>query len=338
MEARVTLNDVAARAGVSQAAASKVFNDRADVSATTARKVRQAAEDLGYRAPVRKSAGDRVSIWVTVDTLNNYYAPQVVSGMLLEGHSRGAIIVVSQVNGSNPGPEPASRKWMTNAHRSGAQAFVFVTTSITQQALDTAHQLGTPLVIVDPVNRPPAGVATVGATNFRGGQEAVEHLIDLGHRRIAYVGGNLESTPGGERLAGYLDALRKAGIDADPELILPGRFNSDDGRAAGRLLKGKDRPTAVFAASDAVAFGLYDVCHELGLRIPQDVSVVGFDDALGGELVWPHLTTVRQPLLEMGRQAIRSCVVSVQSGHTSAPPMELATSLIVRSSTAARHG
>lgn len=334
MDGRVTLNDVAARAGVSQATASKVFNDRADVSATTARKVRQAAADLGYRAPVRKGVSDRVSIWVTVDTLNNYYAPQVMSGMLLEGHSRGAITVVSQVYGSTPGPEPTSRKWMANAHRSGAQAFIFVTTSITQQAFDTATQLGTPLVIVDPVNRPPAGVATVGATNFRGGQDAVEHLIKLGHRRIAYVGGNLESTPGGERLAGYLDALRKAGIDSDPDLILPGRFNSDDGRAAGNLFKSKKRPTAVFAASDAVAFGFYDICHELNLRIPTDVSVVGFDDALGGELVWPHLTTVRQPLIEMGREAVRSCVVSVQSGRAAAPPMELATSLIVRASTA----
>ena len=131
---------------------------------------------------------------------------------------------------------------MANAHRSGAQAFIFVTTSITQQALDTATQLGTPLVIVDPVNRPPAGVATVGATNFRGGQDAVEHLIELGHRRIAYVGGNLESTPGGERLAGYLDALRKAGIDADPDLILPGRFNSDDGRAAGTTAQEQEPP------------------------------------------------------------------------------------------------
>lgn len=334
MDARVTLNDVAARAGVSQAAASKVFNDRADVSATTAKKVRQAAQDLGYRAPVRRASSDRVTIWITVDTLNNYYAPQVVSGMLDEGHSRGAITVVSQLYLGKPGPEPATRKWMTAAHRSGAQAFVFVTTSITQQALDTATQLGTPLVIVDPANRPPAGVATVGATNFRGGQDAVEHLTSLGHRRIAYIGGNLESTPGGERLAGYLDALRKAGIDVDPDLILPGRFTSDDGRAAGRLFTRKDRPTAVFAASDAVAFGFYDICHELNLQIPNDVSVVGFDDALGGELVWPHLTTVRQPLIEMGRHAIRTCVVSVQSGQTAATPIELATTLIIRESTA----
>ncbi|MFZ0531490.1 MAG: LacI family DNA-binding transcriptional regulator [Propionicimonas sp.] len=334
MNVRVTLSDVAARAGVSQAAASKVFNDRADVSAATALKVRRAAEELGYRAPVRKPSGDRVNIWIAVDALNSYYAPHVVSGMLTEGHARGAITVVSQVFGSHPGPEPTTRKWMTNAHRSGAQAFVLVTTSVTELARDKATQLGTPLVIVDPVNRPPAGVTTVGATNFRGGQDAVEHLIGLGHRRIAYVGAILESTPGGERLAGYLDALRKAGIDPDPDLILPGRFHSDDGRAAGRLLTGKDRPTAIFAASDAVAFGLYDLCHELGVRIPDDVSVVGFDDALGGELVWPHLTSVRQPLVDMGRHAIRSAVVSVLSGGSVAPPIELATTLMVRASTA----
>ena len=133
---------------------------------------------------------------------------------------------------------------------------------------------------------------------------------------------------------GYLDALRAAGIDPDPRLIVPGRFHSDDGRAAVNLLALPDPPTAVFAASDAVAFGLYDACHEQGVRIPDDLSVVGFDDSLGGELVWPHLTTVRQPLVEMGHHAIVTCVNAVTTGRPAAPPVELATTLIVRDSTA----
>ncbi len=335
MDARVTLSDVAAQAGVSQAAASKVFNDRPDVSAATAMKVRQAAQDLGYRAPVRKSSSDQVNIWVTIgDTLNNYYAPQVVSGMLTEGHETGALTVVSQGMGSTRSPAPATRKWMTNAHRSGAQAFIFVTTNVTEQLLNTALQLGTPMVVVDPFNRPPHGVAAIGATNFRGGRDATDHLIGLGHTRIAYVGANLESTPGGERLAGYLDALRQTGITPDPELIVPGSFDLASGHDAVRLLEGRNRPTAVFAASDAVAFGFYDACHQNGFRIPQDVSVVGFDDALGSELVWPHLTTVRQPLQEMGRHAVRTCVAAVRSSKPPAPPVELATTLIIRDSTA----
>lgn len=334
MAAKVTLVDVAARAGVSQAAASKVFNDRSDVSAATAAKVRLAAEELGYRAPVRKGATDRVSIWITIDTVNNYYAPGVLAGMLLEGHAHGTLTVVSQVQGSTSSPQPGSKKWMTNAHREGAQAFIFVTTSVTEQALETAHRLEVPLVVVDPVNRPPDGVMSVGATNFRGGRDAVDHLIALGHERIAYVGARLDSTPGSERLAGYLDGLRHADLPVDRSLILPGLFNSDDGRAAVALLQRDDPPTALFGASDAVAFGIYDACHEQGIRIPQDVSIVGFDDALGGELVWPHLTTVRQPLTEMGRHAVRTCVTSVRTKSYYSPPVELATTLVVRDSTA----
>ncbi len=333
MTSKVTLLNVAVRAGVSQAAASKVFNDRADVSAATAAKVRQAAQELGYRAPVRKGTTDRVNIWVTIDTVNNYYAPNVLSGMLLEGHEHGALTVVSQVKGSSASPTPGSKKWMTNAHRQGAQAFVFVTTTVTDQALETTHQLEAPLVVVDPVNRPPHGVATVGATNFRGGRDAVDHLIALGHRRIAYIGANPDSTPGGERLAGYLDSLRSADLPVDQSLIMPGRFTSDDGRKATYLLRLDNPPTAIFAASDAVAFGIYDACHEYKIRIPEDVSIVGFDDGLGGELVWPHLTTVRQPLLEMGRHAIRTCITAVQTKTLSALPVELATTLVVRDST-----
>lgn len=151
---------------------------------------------------------------------------------------------------------------------------------------------------------------------------------------IAYVGARLDSTPGGERLAGYLDGLRHADLPVDRSLILPGQFNSDDGRAAVKLLHRDDRPTAIFAACDAVAFGIYDACHEQNIRIPEDVSIVGFDDALGGELVWPHLTTVRQPLTEMGRNAVRACVQAVQGKSYSSPPVELATTLVVRESTA----
>jgi LacI family transcriptional regulator len=333
MTPRVTLSQVALHAGVSQSAASKVFNDRADVGPETVRKVRQSALELGYRARSRKLPSGRVQVWVVVDAINNLYAPQVVSGMLLETMSGDATITICQVDKSSEHP-PWTKKWLVDAHRAGAGAFIFLTTEIDAKTQAAASQLATPLVVVDPVNRVPEGVVTVGATNFRGGRDAADHLISLGHRRIAYVGAKSRSTPGGDRLAGYLDALRQAGLDVDQRLIVPGRFSSDDGHAAAELLKLTDAPTAVFAASDSVAFGFYDACHELGVRIPEDISVVGFDDGLGGELVWPHLTTVRQPLVEMGRHAVRSCVSGVRSGRPAAPPMEFTTTLVVRGSTA----
>ena len=329
----MTLGQVALHAGVSQSAASKVFNDRPDVGSETIRKVRQSALELGYRASPRKPPTGKVQVWVIVNTISNLYTPEVVSGMLLEAAAREVLITICQVNETGQNPAPGTKRWIADAHRSGAQAFVFLAAAIDEKTLAAANQLATPLVVVDPVSRPPDGVVTVGATNFRGGHDAVDHLISLGHRRIAYVGANLQSTPGGDRLAGYLDALRRAGLEVDQRLIVPGFFHSDDGHAAASLLKLPDPPTAVFAACDTVAFGFYDACHELGLRIPEDISVVGFDDALGGDLVWPHLTTVRQPLVEMGRHAVRTCVAAVRSRRPPAPPVELATTLVVRGST-----
>lgn len=333
MNPRVTLSQVALHAGVSQSAASKVFNDRPDVGADTIRKVRQSALELGYRAPQRRPLADKVQVWVVVQGINGLYVPEVLSGMLLEAAVRKSLITICQPEGTSHNPAPATPKWIADAQRSGAQAFVFVTATISEKTLATANQLSTPLVVVDPMNRLPDGVVTVGATNFRGGHDVVEHLVSLGHRRIAYVGANLQSTPGGDRLSGYLDGLRRAGLEVDQRLIVPGCFSSEDGHAAARLLQLPNRPTAIFAASDVVAFGFYDACHELGFRIPEDVSVVGFDDALGGELVWPHLTSVRQPLVEMGRHAIRACVTSVRSGQPAAPPVEFTTTLVVRGST-----
>ncbi len=340
MTPRVTLVQVAARAGVSQSAASKVFNGRADVGAETIRTVKEAASELGYRPPSRRSSTGKVQVFVVVDQINNLYAPEVVSGMLIEAAARDALVTICQTNDSSQNPMPGTKSWIAHAHRSGAQAFLFLTTTVDEGTHGAAMRLGTPLVVVDPVNRIPPGAISVGTTNFRGGHDAVDHLISLGHRRIAFAGANFQSTPGGERLAGYLDALRRARIDVDEQLILPGHFRSDDGHAAARMLALPDPPTALFAASDSVAFGFYDACHELAVRIPEDISVVGFDDGVGSELVWPHLTTVRQPLVDMGRHAMRACVSAIRTGQSATPAVELTTTLVVRSSTseAARRG
>lgn len=334
MTARVTLAQVAAHAGVSQSAASKVFNDRADVGPESIRKVKQSALELGYRRSVRRLPIGKVQLWVVSHGISNLYTPEVLSGMLLEAAGLDALITVFQADLDDQTPVPGTMKWLAEAQRAGAEAVILLATGIDEPTAATADRLSTPLVVVDPVNHPPAGVVTVGATNFRGGRDAVDHLLALGHRRIAFAGANLQSRPGGDRLAGYLDALRGAGIDADQSLILPGTFDSEDGTAAIRLLSVADPPTAVFAAADAVAFGFYDACHERGIRIPDDISVVGFNDGLGGELVWPHLTTVRQPLVEMGRHAVRTAVTAVRTGLHSGLPVELSTTLIVRGSTA----
>ena len=329
-----TLADVAQAAGVSKSAASKAINDRTDVSAATVAKVRAAVDQLGYVVKTRSAATDVVALWVVIDGLGNYYSPQVLEGIVLEAEESGAVAVVAQRQGSPHARRPGSPAWMADAAGKGAQAFILVATDVTAATISAAEQADVPLVVLDPVMRLSSGVATVGATNFRGGVEATEHLVGLGHTRIAFIGANPRSHAGGDRLAGYHDALRRAGIAPDPDLVVPGHFHTEDGLAAEDLLRRRNRPTAIFCGSDSVALGVYEACHSLGLRVPEDVSVVGFDDGLGADVATPHLTTVRQPLEQMGRLAVRTAVAAVVGGGPLAPPLEVATKLIVRDSTA----
>jgi LacI family transcriptional regulator len=156
----------------------------------------------------------------------------------------------------------------------------------------------------------------------------------LGHRDIAFVGAPESSTPGAERLAGYRSALSAADVRADPDLVLPGAFTYEDGLAAVDLLRRDRRPTAVFAASDAVALGVLEAARRVHLRVPDDLSVVGFDDSYAALDASPQLTTVRQPLTEMGRLAMRSTVGAVRGRPQITSHIQLATTLVERGSTA----
>jgi LacI family transcriptional regulator len=188
-------------------------------------------------------------------------------------------------------------------------------------------------MVVDPTSHAPGEVLSVGATNWRGGVQATEHLIGLGHRRIAFVGALLESTPGGERLAGYRFAMESAGLELNPAHVIPGLFTAESGLASRDILREPDRPTAIFAASDSVALGVLQAAHEVGLRVPDDLSVIGFDDSYAAVNATPPLTTVRQPLMDMGRLAMRSTMSFIQGDQGISPHVELATALVERSST-----
>jgi LacI family transcriptional regulator len=178
------------------------------------------------------------------------------------------------------------------------------------------------------------GVPTIGATNWDGGFAATEHLTELGHRRIGIITGPTDVQCSQQRLDGYRAALGRAGIGLDEALVRPGNFHADSGRrAAAELLDLADPPTAIFAESDLQARGVYDEVHERGLRIPGDLSVVGFDDVDACLWMTPRLTTVRQPLAQMAVLAVRNVL---KSSDDSAEPLrlELSTSLVVRESTA----
>jgi LacI family transcriptional regulator len=176
----------------------------------------------------------------------------------------------------------------------------------------------------------------VGATNWAGGLAATDHLLGLGHRRVGAIAGPGDHLCSRARTDGYRSALERAGISFDPALVRNGDFEHEGGfTRGGELLDLSEPPTAIFAGSDQQAFGLYEAARQRGLRVPQDLSVVGFDDLPVTRWVSPPLTTVRQPLSEMGRAAAQMLGDLITGVPLRTTRVELSTELIVRESTAA---
>lgn len=335
---RPTLDAVAAAAGVSKATASKVLNDRDGVSEATRERVRGAMNQLRYvPVPGRRVGGSSPTITVLFDGNDSLYSAQVLTGIVLAGTENGVDVVVT----SAPGPhrhEPLSAEWLRVLAEKGHEGVIVVTTAITPAAVHAAADVGLGLVAVDPVivrDSGEEGLVSVSATNWTGGVQATDHLLGLGHRRIGYAGGPPASYPARQRLHGHVAALRAAGIDADPALVRQLGFSHDDGRVmATELLAVDAPPTAVVAGCDASALGVLAAARQRHLRVPDDLSVVGFDDTFAADMASPPLTTVRQPLREMGRLAMRTVLALARGEGPETHHFELATTLVVRESTA----
>jgi LacI family transcriptional regulator len=233
----------------------------------------------------------------------------------------------------DPDPDDCSA-WVRHALERGTDGLVSVVAVPDADARRALEDTGTPLVVVDPRQPPPEGMLSVAATNFTGGLEATDHLLSLGHRRIATITGGFEQDNAIARLAGYRAALIRAGAATDDDLVHSGAYGVTSGYdGAKRLMALDEPPTAIFASSDDTALGALHALRELGLSVPGDVSLVGFDDLPVAPWIDPPLTTVRQPLAEMGATAVDLVHrARTASGHTLRT--ELATSLVVRSSTA----
>ena len=206
------------------------------------------------------------------------------------------------------------------------------------ESADELHALqeqGYPFVVVDPLEPPPPGIPTVSAMHASGAKQAVEHLLGLGHRRIGAVAGAEGWYATEERLLGFRAALAGAGILPDPKLLRYTDWQIDTGeRAAGELLDAPSPPTAIFAFNDNAAIGALNAARARGLSVPDDLSVVGFDDTFQSVIVTPKLTTVRQPLAELGRTGVSLLMRLLEGQRVEALRMELSTTLVVRESTA----
>ncbi|WP_049569054.1 LacI family DNA-binding transcriptional regulator [Nonomuraea sp. SBT364] len=327
---RATLATVAASAGVSVATVSKVLNGRSDVAPETRSLVQALLRQHDYVAPPPRRAEPAYVIEVQFDSDLNAYSSEIIQGAVLAGAQACASVVVS-IN------KVADRTaaWARDLVAGGRRALVAVTGEISAAELDALSRARLPLVVIDPLNLPRASVTSVGSTNFAGGLAATQHLLALGHRRVAYLGGPPAAACNQARLHGYRAAMEAAGAPVPPGYVLPGTFRYDDGLVGGAELLGLPAPpTAVFAGCDETALGLMEAARSRGLRIPEDLSIVGFDDTQIAQMASPPLTTVRQPLREMGGVALRTALRLAAGDTVESHHVELATELVVRASTA----
>lgn len=331
---RTTLSQVAAQAGVSKGTVSKVLNGRPDVGEDTREKVRAAVAALGYTGSAARRP--RTAIVLVFDTLESNYSLQVMAGAVDACGRADADLMLSTLPSLEQGDVPPfSDEWFARCGRTGETAVIAVTTPLTTKQVAAAAHAQVPLVVIDPVNSLPSTVPSIGSTNWAGGYEATAHLLELGHRRIGHLSGAGRSVPARERLAGYRSALESAGVPHDPELVTGGGFSYEAGfGGAQELLQLEHPPTALFAASDEAALGAFEAARQASLRVPEDLSVVGFDDTLIARWASPKLTTVRQPLHAMGEMAVERAVTLLAGGSRRVHPLQLQTSLVARSSTA----
>ncbi|MDX6504385.1 MAG: hypothetical protein QOE29_1510 [Gaiellaceae bacterium] len=330
---RATIRDVAADAGVSIATVSRVLNDSASVAPETRAAVMKAIEQRSFIARRRRARPSSLQNVVAVRcpyVLTDYFGV-VLSAVARSLRQHGKRLVLSAE--AEDGNEPSISELLLSETTEGA---ILILPPEPAEALTALREQGYPFVVLDPRTPLPADVAAVSAAHLPGSRAATKHLIELGHTRIAAIAGPDEWLASDGRLVGYRAALAAAGSLAPKELVrVGGEPTIENGLAAARaLLDLPQPPTAIVAFNDKMAVGAVQAAQERGLRVPADLSIVGFDDLDLSRVVVPALTTVRQPLDEMARIAVALLMRLIDGQEIDTLHVELATELIVRASTA----
>lgn len=327
----VTLAHIAKLAGVSAPTVSKVINGHPGVASSTRRRIEELVREHGWRRRPDTTESSAV-VEVVFESLDSLWALELIRGMDEVTQAYGIVVGLTDMRGRR---SPHSG-WIDQVLARRPIGVIAVSADIGERQRARLASRSIPLIALDPRGEPDHSVPSVGATNWNGGLSATRHLLELGHRRIAMINGPDTLMCCRARLDGYRAAMDAAGVPVDPALVRSGPLYVEGGRAeAAALLKLPEPPTAVFAANDLQALGVYQAAHRAGLRIPEDLSVVGFDDLPLAQWADPPMTTVRQPLRKMGTVAAEM-VMALAAGKTLAEDrVELATRLEVRSSTAA---
>lgn len=328
----VTIAMIARLAGVSVPTVSRVINGRSDVAPQTRERVEELLTRHGYRPRSAARRTQSALVDLVFNDLDSPWAVEIIRGVEDVAQASGAGTVVSAIHRRTS----SAKQWLDNMRTRSTEGVIFVTSMVEPPLQAELRRLRLPVVIVDPAGVAPQEAPTIGATNWAGSLRATQYLLGLGHRRIGFIAGPPQLMCSRARMDGYRAALDAAGLAVDDRLVRPGNFYHESGYTAGMHLLGlPEPPTAIFASSDQMALGVYEAVRKRGLRVPDDVSVVGFDDL--PEVRWcsPPLTTIRQPLAEMGMLAARTVLRLARGETIESPRVELATDLVVRDSAAA---
>jgi LacI family transcriptional regulator len=329
---RVTVRDLAAATGVSIATVSRVLNNADHVAPHTRELVQRAADRLSDQALGPRAAPARVTpgpVYLRCPYLLTDYFGLIVSSIAetLELHGRPVLL-----NAGEAAQQAAVLPALPS--RPGISGAILVLPPEPSEQLVDLRARGFPFVVVDPRAPMPRDIAAVSAAHFAGARSISTHLADLGHRRIGVIAGPHNWLASDARLAGHASALANAGVLPDPGLVRSGEPTAQFGyHAAGELLDLPQLPTALIGFNDKVAVGALAAAAQRGLRVPEDLSVAGFDDIDLAQATRPLLTTVRQPLQEMGRLAVSLLIRLMERQRLDALHVELATELVVRDST-----
>lgn len=300
--ARVTIGDVARRAGVSPMTVSRVINGEANVRQSTREAVSLAIRELGYspnKAARSLASANQVRIGLLYTNPSSTYLSAMLFGVLEQARHSDTQIVVVESGGAD------SSEAMRGMLRDGVDG-VLLTPPVSDciDALELLKQSDTPAVTMG-TQRIEENVSSVSIDDYRAAHAMTRHILSLGHQRIGFIKGSPDQLASELRLAGFCDAMHEAGLEIADELIVQGDFSYRSGLdAADRLLNLEQLPTAVFAGNDDMAAATIATAHRYRVDVPKDLSVCGFDDTLLATTIWPQITTIHQPIADMSHAAI----------------------------------
>jgi DNA-binding LacI/PurR family transcriptional regulator len=328
--ASVSVKDIARLAQVSHSTVSRALNNSPRVNPETIERIKRIAEESGYRASaVARSLATRRTrtVGVVVTTIADLFAAGVVAGIEEVASDHGYSVFLAN---SNADPEREIRVVRSLEERR-VDGIIVTASRVGALHVPALSLMRVPIVLLNN-QHPSEFVHSVMIENTAATSAATRRLIELGHRRIAYIGDRNGSASDTERFAGYRQAIESAGLSFQPELVVHGDGTPEGGmEAMGRLLDGGRPPTAILAYDDMTALGVVRKILDSGLRIPADISVIGFDDLSIARYLEPPLTTVRQPMAEMGRLAMRA-MLELLGGSTKSHTIRVPGELVVRAS------